>query len=275
MKTPMRRGAAISQRRMAEWDGHFRHYRIPPDAAAVDAWLARFGQRHRDIAARVLDAVEVLRETQIQRGYKDRLASLPGWSGTAAKRQGRWFFVGFGRAGESGLAMARTFREATRMSSDRFGHLFCSAAELPSKQLTASDTVVFIDDFSGTGNQVCSAWPVIEELLACEARCFLILTAATSEALTRIAECSPLIVLASVTIEEGDNIFSNACRHFSRKEKAALLRYCSTADRKNPRGFGECGLLYVLSHKTPNNTIPVLHANNRRWVGLFPRYLNP
>ena len=55
-------------------------------------------------------------------------------------------------------------------------------------------------------------------------------------------------------------------------EKDALLEYCKRADRKYPRGYGDCGFVLVLAHKTPNNSIPVLHANNVRWKGLFPRY---
>ncbi len=274
MRAPAERGTAVERARLNGWDRRFRYYRAPPGPETITAWLGRFSGVDRDIAARVLDVVEVVSETRIQQGYRESLEQIPGWARQAAQRHGRWFFVGFGGVGESGLAMARTFREATNMTQNRYAHLFCSAAELPSKKLTAPDTVVFIDDFSGSGNQICSVWPTLDELVASEARCFLILTAATRRALAKIRECSSLTVACSFTIGEADNIFSEACHHFTAAEKAKLLGYCQKADAKNPKGFGDCGLVYVLSHKTPNNSIPVLHANHPRWKGLFPRHLN-
>lgn len=36
-------------------------------------------------------------------------------------------------------------------------------------------------------------------------------------------------------------------------------------------GFNECGLLLVLSHNTPNNTLPVIWEDTSKFRGLFPR----
>ena len=36
-------------------------------------------------------------------------------------------------------------------------------------------------------------------------------------------------------------------------------------------GFNECGLLLVLSHNTPNNTMPVIWEDTNKFRGLFPR----
>lgn len=36
-------------------------------------------------------------------------------------------------------------------------------------------------------------------------------------------------------------------------------------------GFNECGLLLVLSHNTPNNTMPVIWEDTSKFRGLFPR----
>lgn len=36
-------------------------------------------------------------------------------------------------------------------------------------------------------------------------------------------------------------------------------------------GFNECGLLLVLSHNTPNNTLPVIWEDTDKFRGLFPR----
>jgi hypothetical protein len=273
MKNPKPRGSAIDDARIASWLERFKFYRHPPDRTDIHKWLNRFKGADKDLAARMLDVVEIKSEMEIQSGYSAALASLAGWHPDSAKRIGRWLFVGFGGAGESGQSMLRVFREATRMNPERFKDLFCSASDLASKALTAQDTVVFVDDFSGTGQQVTKVWPVLAELIASEAKCHLLLTAATEAAIDEIASKTELIMHASCVLSKTDNLFNAECTHFSKDEKKLVEKYGKIADRNHPRGWGKCGILFVLSHKTPNNTIPILHVNNRKWVGLFPRYL--
>jgi hypothetical protein len=275
MKLPAASGTAISPERINSWVERFRFYRHPPDQAAIMVWLDRFSPPDRDLAARMLDVVELKSEIEIQRGYLEALEGIEGWDIDAGKREGQWLFVGFGNAGESGQSMLRIFREATGMASEKYQGLFCSSVELVRKNLTAKDTLVFIDDFSGTGQQITKHWPVLAELIASEARCHLLLTAATDHAIKKIKSETELRLHVSFVLNQTDNIFHDSCDRFSKKEKKSVEKYCKLADRRNPKGWGSCGLLFVLSHKTPNNTIPILHVNTRKWVGLFPRILAP
>ncbi len=164
-------------------------------------------------------------------------------------------------SGESGL------------NASRFDDLFKNSTELPHLALTALDNVVFIDDLSGSGNQVCNNWNTIKELMGSNSKTYLILSAATQTAKDRIGSETDAILIASHNLGDDDNVFSYKCKFFNSMEKITLLRYCRKADGINPKGFGNCGLLFVLSHKTPNNTLPILHANHPKWRGLFPRYL--
>jgi hypothetical protein len=275
MKAPSPHGAIVDRARITKWMQQFRFYRAPPGQAEIQAWLDRFKPADRDVAARILDCVEVISEASIQQGYKQALDSIDGWQRRADRREGKWVFTGFGGPSESGLAMLRVFREANNLTLQSFDGLFCNITDIPKKQLSAADTVVLVDDFSGTGRQIVNRWPTLTELIACDARCFLILTAATIDAIQNIEQVTTLQVLVQNRIQRNENIFSTACSRFSVADRNKLLPYCERADKKNPKGFGECGLLYVLSHKTPNNSIPVLHANHSRWVGLFPRNLQP
>lgn len=275
MKMPANRGTPIDQARIGKWIRDFRFYRASPHEAEINAWLNRFGLDDRDIAARVLDCVEVISEATIQEGYKQALGAMAGWHRRANLRDGKWIFTGFGAPSESGMAMLRLFREANSLTDQRFDQLFCSITDIPRRKLSAEDSVVLVDDFAGTGRQISRRWPTLQELIACDARCYLVLTAATIDAIRKIESDTTLEVLVRTKIERNENIFSSACRRFSAADRAALLPYCERADKKNPKGFGDCGLLYVLSHKTPNNSIPILHSNHSRWVGLFPRNLQP
>ena len=273
MKQPHRRGTPISPARSAEWLNVFRFYRHPPDEPAIQQWLNRFSKADQDVAARVLDCVQVVSDQEILTGYRDALQQLVGWNIDPTLRRGRWFFVGFGSPGKSGQAMVRSFREANQLTSATHNDLFCGATDLPSKKLTAEDYVVFVDDFSGSGRQVSAAWQTLQELVASDATCHLILTSATRKAMSKIEALINLALTVYIILEEDDNVFNSRCTKFSTHEKSIIEKYGRRADRRNPKGFGDCGLLFALSHKTPNNTIPILHAYHDRWKGLLPRYV--
>lgn len=276
MRAPANRGVPIDDARIAAWAARFRFYRFSPDGEAIRSWLDYFKGGAVDVAARILDCVEVVREADILAGYRTSLNRIPGWSRNKRDRDGNWYFVGYGYAGESGQAMVRTFREANRLAEEKYDYLFCTVADLPSKRLTSADHVIFIDDFIGTGRQVCARWRTIELLIGSDAECHLIVTASTDDAKSRIHQDTPIKVEAHISIHPNENFFSPICRRFTQEERNLILPYCRVADAQHPKGFGDAGLLYVLNHKTPNNSLPILHANHPRWRGLFPRYLlNP
>jgi hypothetical protein len=263
----------IAQAKLDAWIGLFSAYRHPPGPHALQQWLNYFGGHDENLASSVLDLVHLVSEHSIQQGYRRSLDRVSGWSPNKRDRRGRWFFAGYGSAGESGQAMLRIFREANNLTSERFQYLFVSARELPALQLTALDTVVFVDDFAGTGTQIVKSWPVTKELLGSEARTFLILCAITRSAQDRILAKTGMRVISPIVLQNQHNVFHNSFNSFNAAEKARLNEYCSRADSRNPRGYGGCGLLLVLAHRTPNNSLPILHVNRPRWRGIFPRYL--
>jgi hypothetical protein len=110
------------------------------------------------------------------------------------------------------------------------------------------------------------------ELLANVGHVYLVLIAATRSAIKKISDETNLSVRASYRLGDGDNIFSETCRHFSAADRTRLLHYCRRAASANPQGYGACGLVVVFQHRTPNNSIPILHVENARWSGLFPRH---
>lgn len=226
----------------------------------------------RGVAARVLDAVEFYRPDQLVQAYRSILGSLPGWSRSASQRHGRWRFVAFSvRSGESADSMLMTFRRANSLGAT-FNELFVYKADLLREDLGPEDTVVFVDDFAGTGDQAISAWnESLGELLPRQPRTFLVLVVAVERALRRIAAETPLMVRTFRHLHERHNFFANECTYFSSAEKRTILSYCRRADRSNPQGYGSCGLLVVMAHRCPNNSLPILHARRTAFRGLFPR----
>ncbi|HZQ23197.1 MAG TPA: hypothetical protein VFA89_10390 [Terriglobales bacterium] len=273
MKRPLNRGAAVDETRYARWLAEFAGYRNPVTRGMVELWLRQFSAADQDLAARILDAVLFIGNQKIHTSFRELLNSLEGWDKVKSRRRGRWFFVPFsGSTGESGDSMLHSLRMSTSMSKKQYNNLFIHRSELVSKQPSAEDTVVLVDDFSGTGTQACDSWHIFEELLTGGPRVVLMLIAATESALARITDETEMEPICAVTLTRRDNLFQADCVHFNEGEKDTILGYCATADRRYPRGFGEAGLLLVLAHRTPNDTIPILHATHDEWHGLFPRH---
>lgn len=273
MKHPKPRGAAINARRFRSWRETFQSYRHAINDNTIDRWLDQFRQVDRDLAARILDSVEFISSEQISSAFRAILADLPGWNIDENLRTGKWRFIPFsGSSGESGDSMTHKFRHANNLSSGRYNDLFIYRSDLLREEINADDNVVFIDDFSGTGRQVTENWSLLQELLPEQPNTYLILVAANSSARQKIMDETDLQVVSHYNFGESDNLFSSRCNHFSEEEKNNLLRYCRRANRRFPRGTGDCGMILVFAHNSPNNSIPILHKNSERWEGLFRRY---
>jgi hypothetical protein len=272
MNAPRPRGTAIDDARVLAWSLRFAGFTREVTPTAIRNWLSQFAAVHSDLSSRLLDAVVFVSHNDIHAAFRAILAGLPGWSPDATLRAGRWRFVPYtSSAGESGDTMLHVFRKANGLKSSRFNELFIYRSDLLRQRLSSRDTVVFVDDFSGTGDQVCKAWKrTISELLPGAPTVFLVLVAANLPAMGRIAAETPLKVACHMPLPEDEDLFSPLCTHFSDLEKASVLAYCTRADPRSPRGYGDCGLMLVLAHGGPNNSIPILHATRNRWKGLFP-----
>jgi hypothetical protein len=263
----------VDAARVDGWMERFSGYRVHVSRARIQQWLDQWQNEHRDLGARLLDAVDFYREDQLANAYRSVLGNLPGWSKKASDREGRWRFVAFStRAGESGERMLHTFRVAVGLTAERYADLFIHRSDLLRENLTADDTVVFVDDFAGTGQQAVDAWnESLGILLPNRPHTFLLLAVVIREAATKIGRETPIKVRAFRNLGPQDNFFAPGCTHFNGHEKARALDYCAIADGAHPRGFGECGVLLVLAHRCPNNSLPILHSNNPAFRGLFPR----
>lgn len=272
MKNPGARRRPIDAARFAEWTDAFEGYTPRVTQEAIEDWLKQFAKTDRDLAARVLDAVEFYRSDQLADAFRSALSSLPGWSIDATHREGRWWFVPFSTGvGESGDAMLHLFRRANGMSGSAFNSLFVHKSDLPKLDPGPEDTIVFVDDFAGTGQQAVTTWAPMAELLTRKPRTLLILAVAVDRGLRRIASETPLVAHPYRRLDSRHNFFALACTYFRVGEKTRIARYCRRADRSSPHGFGDCGLLLVLAHGGPNDSLPILHSKKRAFRGLFPR----
>lgn len=273
MRTPRPARTPIDSHRRSTWQRRFGSYRYGVTEAGILDWLNQFHDADKDTAARLLDAVEFISAEQLHAAFRSLLARVPGWHRNRRQRRGRFAFVAFSSsAGESGDNMLHQFRLANNLNHREFDSLFIGRSDLLRSGLGRDDTVVFLDDFVGTGNQAVAAWQnMFQELTAQIGNVYLVTVGAFRDGSDRIKEKTGMQLLTHRPLEYRDNLFHNDCNHFSDHEKSRILHYCRIASPPHPRGFGDCGLVLVLYHQCPNNSLGVLHASSQEWEPLFPR----
>lgn len=277
MKAPLSENTPINNKRFKRWTDRFGSYRSGVTRLTIEDWLNQFEEADRDLAARVLDSILYFGKAEMSANYQSLLNSIEGWHSNKNKRKGRWFFAAMtSGAGESGDGMLYDFRLANNLDGKSHKEMFIHPRDLVLKKLGPEDTVVLVDDFSGTGSQVCDLWtdPAVSlgELVAGAGRVFLMVVAATKVAKDKISEETDLRLAAAHMLNDKDNLFSDRCTHFSKSEKTRILNYNKTADNKCPKGFGESGLLVVFCHRCPNNSLPILRVDSSDWTAIFPRH---
>ena len=274
MRPPFSPSSPIDAARYQGWISDFGSYRYQVTESRILSWLNQFKAEDRDIAARVLDAVDYIGQDRIIALYKAAINVLPGWDRRPSHRRGRWRFAAMsGSAGESGDRMLHDFRLANGLDNRRFDEMFIYRRDIVGEKLGPEDTLVLVDDFSGSGRQICTAWEeVFAELVPNDTQAYLVLLAAGSAALTRIRHETLLIPYAGVELGDAHMLFEAKCRHFTTAEKQKILEYCAKVYPSKPKGEGDCGYLLVFAHRCPNNTIPILwHHSPPAWWAVFPR----
>lgn len=274
MRAPEPPGAPIDIQRRRRWTGNFSTYRHQVSEQTVTDWIAQFKGRDRDLAARLLDVVDFYSIDRISGAFRSALAALPGWHRDPQQRIGKWRFAGLSRsAGESADAMMHRFRIANGLDGGQFNELFIHPSQILLEKLGTDDTLILVDDFVGTGDSVCAAWEEsFAELVPDVGRIYLVVVVATAYGRVRVGQETSMTCLPGSELSENDNLFSARCVVFTDQEKGIVLKYCERAYKKEPKGYKDCGLVVAFQHRCPNNSLPVFHAYNRRWTGLFPRH---
>jgi len=273
LRAPSAVGAPINAARLRRWALDFSSYRHQISERAVSDWIDQF-KDDRDVAARLLDVVDFYTIDRISGCFRTVLASLPGWHVDPNRRAGKWRFAAMaGSAGESGDAMMHRFRVANRLDGAKYSELFIYRSEILLADLGADDTLVLIDDFIGTGESVCLAWKrAFEELVPGIGKVYLLVVAALEQGKQKVETDTSATCVAANDLVQSDNFFAKENTHFSDADKEIVLKHCRKAHKNQPQGFGDCGLVLAFQHRCPNNSLPVLHADNGRWCSLFPRH---
>ncbi len=232
----------------------------------VVKWLEQFADDDLPLALRVIQTVRYYNGLNI-RAMTRQLFEI-----TTEELNGRRLeqgvFVAVGSLGSGSGTIARVLRELTKESN----YKLLSMLDVSMLGPGDCDAIVCFDDFSGTGETLEKWWETVEPLVRpVNASFFVGLLVLNEQARNRIQAFAE--VVAVTELDATANMLAAGNLTFSQEEKPRLLEYCqrTALGPMYERGYGQCGLLLAFKHGCPNNSLPILWAQNEKWRPLFNR----
>jgi hypothetical protein len=233
----------------------------------VSNWLAQFSERDLTLANKILSQVQYIDAASIRSMTAELVQMI--LSDAEGVDPSRIVFVPLSPApGGGAQIVARVLRRITVPLAPRVSDMVDVQRMAPGDV----DVLVFIDDFSGTGDTLADWWDNVEAIVRpLAARIVFGALVMTGPARTRAEQFATVTVVEQ--IGPASNVLSDDNKAFAQAEKARILLYCRRT-RCSPsflRGFGNCGLLLAFKHACPNNSLPILWYDARGWNTLFLR----
>lgn len=231
----------------------------------VCAWMSQFSDAHLPLAKKLLEQMRYLNATNI-RTLSKRLVEMV--ADEVGLKPETTVFVPMSQTPGGGADLvARALRRVEAPFTPRMATM----VDLMKPPETL-ETVVFVDDFSGTGDTLVEWWqtvePIVRPLGAAVVFSALVMT---SDAADRANDLGTAIAVDEVAVEA--NVFHDDNPQFDAAEKATILSYCKKTGCSNDflRGYKKSGLILSFKHGCPNNSIPILWYSRKDWYELFQR----
>jgi hypothetical protein len=239
--------------------------------AGVIRWLGQFTEADYPLAFRLLNAIDFYDLARVQALMRELHRAVTDLANGHSCR--RIMFLPLGRPGDSGQVMMANYRNVNRLDRSRI----TERVDLPKLVFEAAKqkqrlALVFLDDFVGSGRQVCNYWnEMLSQLVGPGPLTILAAPVVTHDGANRIQNNTPIAVVGAHYVPPAAVL--SATDRFSDGEKNKLKSYCQRAGNM-PLGFFDMGLLLAFTHGAPNNTLAAIRGSKRQtpWFGILPRY---
>jgi hypothetical protein len=230
-------------------------------------WIEQFHDPDLECGIRVLQNIRYYSASQI-RGLLRTLVRLA-YQAFPGIPKSKIYFVPVGRVGGGADVIARPLGDVPGIRHNRIVHML----ELNKLRSDEVGGIVFLDDFSGTGDTLVTWWETVEMMVRPKNAPFLIAVLVLNHsARVKILQFSQEVISGDL-LSENENSLSPLSVNFTGPEKETLVAYCTRTKSAEQylRGYGDCGLLVAFRHGCPNNSLPILWHTANVWSPLFLR----
>jgi len=230
-------------------------------------WLKQFGDDEAPLAMKVLKNIRYFGASNLlvmSNKLVDMVANTYPHTKSSAV-----FYVPVGGPGTGSHIVARHLRINPNVPNANVVDLLALYRESKRRKV---EVVVFLEDFSGTGNTIQEWWSVNAPIVL-PIGCTVVLGVLVLNSAARALIDEDLTTLTVQELTERDNVLSPESDAFGQSEKDRILDHCMKTSCSEPylRGYGKCGLLVAFQHGCPNDSLPILWHESTTWEALFKR----
>jgi hypothetical protein len=259
----IRRAHAASIDRAAH---RFRDHEGVSPAHVLD-WLSRFDDADIDLAIKVIEGIKYYSAPDIRRMVGILVSQIH--RHLRKTRRNRIYYVPVGHQGGGASIIARALIQAPGVTREQVKHML-EVERMPKADIGA---IVFVDDFSGSGDTLTDWWTNVEMMIRPRGVPIIVgLLVLNYMARPKIEKFASSL-LPVEELQEESNVLSAQSAYFQQPEKDTILEYCreTGCGPEFERGYAACGLLVAFRHLCPNNSLPILWYNSKHWGRLFNR----
>ena len=184
---------------------------------------------------------------------------------------------------KSGSSYAKLFARENRVFHENVKPLEALKRHLPESK--GVQRLVFVDDFSGTGQTLVDGLKghleFLQNVNSNGIRVIIVAVVGFQQALHRIESFITRNRLDAIVhfcdeLESGDRVFSDDSFIFPDPTERGRAKQVAEAkgielERRYPLGYKDMQATVVFHQSCPNNTLPIFWSAKRDWTPLFPR----
>ncbi len=184
-------------------------------------------------------------------------------------------FVPVGYVVKSGSVVAYFFRKVNQLRENQF----LPYSELNANSLNKIETIVFLDDYIGTGHQSINVWRNIKtnfDQLEKFPKLIYATIVGYTEGVNKVEQATDFKVITSFAYGPDQLPFHPDSKIFNSenelsKAKEIISKYGQKLYPKYPLGYKDNSGLFSFFYSTPNNTLPIFWSIQNNWTPLLPR----
>ena len=253
----------------------FRDYKpLPVTFGRANKWIQQFDKKDRRSAGFLLESVIYLSETATRRILIAQNEALMNRLATAGVPSKKLVYVQVHDAGSSSPVMLNMLRDNARL--ERRGCRFVDSRDsLGLNRVTnelGEGSLIYIDDFIGTGNQFCAARDFALQSVVGTFSEFLLVPSICEEGIYKLAERG-IEAFAGHVHSKAERPLHDNSNLLDSGAKERIREICREINPKMSLGYKQLATMVVLYRNSPNS-IPAIfrgNLNQRPFAGIFPR----
>lgn len=238
----------------------------------INNWLNQFKNEEQYYINKLLDNFVYFDNNRVRKAVKSLHQKIIRSSSSTINNM---WFIPVGYVTKSGSIIAYYYRSVNELDEGNF----ISSKDIARIINKENVSLVFIDDYIGTGHQSEQVWKFIIQPYVTffeKSKFYYCTLAGTYEGINYIKEHTGFEVVVDKIIHKYELPFSKESLIFEdeierRKAEEIVKKYGEFLYPGNPIGYKNSQSLIGFFYSTPNNTLPIFWSTNEKWHPLLPR----